>query len=73
MDKNTIVEIRLNSLNHIKKHLQEYHKLILKIEKDQKIRAKMMVNEGFELLEVANLIELITNIEDKNNENNVVL
>ena len=73
MSKDTITEIRLNSLINIKKHLLDYQKLMLRIEKDQKARIKLKVNDGFELLEVTGLIDLITCIEKNTNEDNVVL
>ena len=73
MSQNDITRIRMNSLLNIRRHLAEYHTLLLKIEKDQKVRRKLKTNEGFELLELTHLIELITHIEEQNNADNVVL
>jgi hypothetical protein len=72
MSQNDLPKIRMNSLCNIKKHLTEYHKLLLDIEKDKAIQKKLKTNDGFELLEITHLIELITQIEEKNNANNVV-
>ena len=73
MSQNDLPNIRMKSLCNIKKHLSEYHKLLLNIEKDKAIQRKLKTNEGFELLEITRLIELITQIEEQNNANNVVL
>ena len=67
MQNNPIKIITQNDLKSIKKHLDDYRQLLLKIEQDQKIRRKLKTNEGFELLEIVKLLEMITQTEEQQN------